>query len=169
MQLQSLKTPSIFPLAFFCPWLGLGFALECVSKRRAATILWKHRRNSPLPYIFPLVMDHSSDPGHRAVPVTENTLNIPLNTSGRWPGLDTVIPLESTTAYDMLDVIHAVVDERDFFEVMPTSAKNLLVGFARLNGRTVGVVANQPKVAAGCLDIDASVKGSRPCLRQRLA
>ena len=80
-----------------------------------------------------------------------------------------MIPLESTTAYDMLDVIHAVVDERDFFEVMPTSAKNLLVGFARLNGRTVGVVANQPKVAAGCLDIDASVKGSRPCLRQRLA
>lgn len=65
------------------------------------------------------------------------------------PFLDNVIPLESTTAYDMLDVIHAVIDEREFFEIMPTSAKNMIVGFARMNGRTVGIVANQPKVAAG--------------------
>lgn len=49
----------------------------------------------------------------------------------------------------MLDVINAVVDERDFFEIMPSSAKNMIVGFARMNGRTVGIVANQPKVAAG--------------------
>ena len=77
------------------------------------------------------------------------------------PGLDTVIPLESTQAYDMLDVINGIVDEREFFEIMPTSAKNIIVGFARLNGRSVGIVANQPKVAAGCLDIDASVKGAR--------
>ena len=63
--------------------------------------------------------------------------------------MDTVVPLESTTAYDMLDVINAVVDERDFFEIMPSSAKNMIVGFARMNGRTVGIVANQPKVAAG--------------------
>ena len=63
--------------------------------------------------------------------------------------LETVVPLESTTAYDMLDVINAIVDDREFFEIMPTSAKNMLVGFARMNGRTVGIVANQPKVAAG--------------------
>ncbi|XP_046642580.1 propionyl-CoA carboxylase beta chain, mitochondrial-like [Daphnia pulicaria] len=77
------------------------------------------------------------------------------------PGLDAVVPLESTTAYDMLDVINSVVDEREFFEIMPTSAKNIIVGFARMNGRSVGIVANQPKVAAGCLDIDSSVKGAR--------
>jgi len=77
------------------------------------------------------------------------------------PGLDTIIPLETTTAYDMHDVINSVVDEREFFEIMPSSAKNIIVGFARMNGRSVGIVANQPKVAAGCLDIDASVKGAR--------
>ena len=65
------------------------------------------------------------------------------------PGLDTIVPLETTTAYDMLDVINAVVDEREFFEIMPTAAKNIIVGFARMNGRSVGIVANQPKVAAG--------------------
>lgn len=77
------------------------------------------------------------------------------------PGLDTVVPLESTTAYDMHDVITGVIDEQEFFEIMPTYAKNLIVGFARMNGRTVGIVGNQPKVAAGCLDINASVKGAR--------
>lgn len=96
------------------------------------------------------------------------------------PSLDTIVPLESTTAYDMLSVISAIVDEREFFEIMPTSAKNMIVGIARMDGRTVGILANQPKVAAGnltflhffknlilinlklgCLDIDASVKGAR--------
>lgn len=67
------------------------------------------------------------------------------------PSLDTVVPLESTTAYDMLSVINAIVDEREFFEIMPTSAKNMIVGFARMAGRTVGILANQPKVAAGNL------------------
>ena len=51
----------------------------------------------------------------------------------------------------MHDVINSVVDEREFFEIMPTSAKNIIVGFARMNGRSVGIVANQPKVAAGNL------------------
>lgn len=77
------------------------------------------------------------------------------------PGLDTVVPLESTEAYDMLDVIHGVVDERDFFEVMPLYAKNIVTGFGRMNGRTVGIVGNNPKHAAGCLDINASIKGAR--------
>jgi len=77
------------------------------------------------------------------------------------PGLDSIVPLESTQAYDMLDVIMGVVDEREFFELMPTYAKNLVTGFARMNGRTVGIVGNNPKHAAGCLDINASVKGAR--------
>uniref|UniRef100_A0A8D2AUR1 Propionyl-CoA carboxylase beta chain, mitochondrial n=1 Tax=Sciurus vulgaris TaxID=55149 RepID=A0A8D2AUR1_SCIVU len=77
------------------------------------------------------------------------------------PELDTVVPLESTKAYDMLDIIHSVVDEREFFEIMPAYAKNIVVGFARMNGRTVGIVGNQPKVASGCLDINSSVKGAR--------
>uniref|UniRef100_A0A4W3J175 Propionyl-CoA carboxylase beta chain, mitochondrial n=1 Tax=Callorhinchus milii TaxID=7868 RepID=A0A4W3J175_CALMI len=77
------------------------------------------------------------------------------------PGLDTIVPLESTKAYDMLDIIREIVDERDFFEIMPNYAKNIIVGFARMNGRTVGIIGNQPKVASGCLDINSSVKGAR--------
>jgi len=77
------------------------------------------------------------------------------------PGLNSVVPLESTTAYDMLEVIQGVVDEREFFEMMPLYAKNIVTGFARMNGRTVGIVGNNPKHAAGCLDINASVKGAR--------
>uniref|UniRef100_A0A7N8XP09 Propionyl-CoA carboxylase beta chain, mitochondrial n=1 Tax=Mastacembelus armatus TaxID=205130 RepID=A0A7N8XP09_9TELE len=84
------------------------------------------------------------------------------------PSLDTIVPFESTKAYDMLDIIQAIVDERDFFEIMPNYAKNIVVGFARMNGRTVGIVGNQPKVASGdweeadgCLDINSSVKAAR--------
>ncbi|VEN52535.1 unnamed protein product [Callosobruchus maculatus] len=77
------------------------------------------------------------------------------------PMLDTVIPPEATTPYDMLDIIYGIVDERDFFEIMPKYAKNIISGFGRINGRTVGIVGNQPKVAAGCLDINASVKAAR--------
>uniref|UniRef100_A0A8B9D099 Propionyl-CoA carboxylase beta chain, mitochondrial n=2 Tax=Anser TaxID=8842 RepID=A0A8B9D099_9AVES len=77
------------------------------------------------------------------------------------PELDTIVPTESTKAYDMLDIIHSIVDEREFFEIMPSYARNIVVGFARMNGRTVGIVGNQPKVASGCLDINSSVKGAR--------
>lgn len=65
------------------------------------------------------------------------------------PGLDTVVPLESTAAYDIIDVIQGVADDSQFFEIMPSYAKNIVVGFARMNGRTVGMIGNQPKVAAG--------------------
>jgi propionyl-CoA carboxylase beta chain len=75
--------------------------------------------------------------------------------------LDRIVPDSPHQPYDMLDVIHAVVDERYFLEVHQHFAKNLLVGFARLDGRPVGIVANQPAVLAGTLDIDASVKGAR--------
>jgi len=75
--------------------------------------------------------------------------------------LDRIVPESPNQPYDMLDVIHAVVDERYFLEVHQHFAKNLLVGFARLDGRPVGIVANQPAVLAGTLDINASVKGAR--------
>merc|ERR1712002_132868 len=65
------------------------------------------------------------------------------------------------TAYDMMDVILGVVDEREFFEMMPDYAENVVIGFARMNGRTVGIVGNNPLHAAGCLDINASIKGAR--------
>lgn len=77
------------------------------------------------------------------------------------PALDTIVPLESTAAYDMKEVLKAIADESEIFEIMPEYAKNIIVGFGRMNGKTVGFVANQPKVAAGCLDINSSVKGAR--------
>jgi len=76
-------------------------------------------------------------------------------------GLDTIIPAESNQPYDMLDVITKVVDDAYFFEVHQHFAKNILVGFARMAGRPVGIVANQPAFLAGVLDIDASVKAAR--------
>jgi propionyl-CoA carboxylase beta chain len=75
--------------------------------------------------------------------------------------LDTVVPESTNQPYDMLDVIHAVVDDRYFLEVHRHYAKNIIVGFARLGGRSIGIVANQPAYLAGTLDIDASVKGAR--------
>lgn len=77
------------------------------------------------------------------------------------PNLDTVIPLESTAAYNMKDVIFPLVDEGEFFEIQPDYAKNIVVGFARMGGRPVGIVGNNPKYSAGCLDINASVKAAR--------
>ncbi len=77
------------------------------------------------------------------------------------PALDTIVPASPNQPYDMLDVIHAVVDDGYFLEVHQHYARNILVGFARLDGRPVGIVANQPAVLAGTLDIDASVKGAR--------
>jgi len=75
--------------------------------------------------------------------------------------LDRIVPASPNQPYDMLDVIHLIADEGYFLEVHHHFAKNLLVGFARLDGRPVGIVANQPAVLAGTLDIDASVKGAR--------
>src|SRR5713226_7764159 len=75
--------------------------------------------------------------------------------------LDTMVPLESDRPYDIREIIHAVVDDGYFFEVHEHFAQNLVVGFARLDGKPAGVVANQPAVLAGCLDINSSVKGAR--------
>ena len=75
--------------------------------------------------------------------------------------LDTLIPLESNKPYDMKDVIHRVVDDAYFFEVAEHFARNIVVGFARMAGETVGIVANQPAHLAGCLDINSSSKAAR--------
>jgi len=75
--------------------------------------------------------------------------------------LDTIVPENPNKPYDMHDVIERVVDGGAFFKIHPDFAANIVVGFARLGGRSVGIVANQPSVLAGVLDIDASVKGAR--------
>ena len=75
--------------------------------------------------------------------------------------LNSIIPDNPNKAYNMYEVIRSIVDEGDFFEVHKDFAKNIIVGFAHLNGRSVGIVANQPMVLAGVLDINASRKGSR--------
>jgi len=75
--------------------------------------------------------------------------------------LDNIVPEQSNLPYDMKDVIHAVVDDGYFFEVQDHYAKNIVVGFARLDGRPIGIVANQPAMLAGTLDINASIKGAR--------
>ena len=76
-------------------------------------------------------------------------------------GLDTIVPDNPNVPYDIRKVVNAVIDDDSFREVQEDFAKNIVVGFARLDGRTVGVVANQPAALAGVLDIDASRKGAR--------
>ena len=76
-------------------------------------------------------------------------------------GLRTIVPENPNKPYDMKDVVTSVIDEGYFFEVQEHYAKNIIIGFARLAGRVVGIVGNQPNVLAGCLDIDSSIKGGR--------
>ena len=75
--------------------------------------------------------------------------------------LDTLIPDNPNMPYDMKELIHKIADEADFYEIQAEFAKNMITGFIRLEGQTVGVVANQPMVLAGCLDIDSSRKAAR--------
>ena len=75
--------------------------------------------------------------------------------------LQTVVPDQPNKPYDIRDIVRVVLDDRYFFEVQADNAPNILIGFGRLNGRPVGVVANQPAHLAGCLDINASLKGAR--------
>jgi acetyl-CoA carboxylase carboxyltransferase component len=77
------------------------------------------------------------------------------------PALDEIIPDNPMGSYDMKDIIRAIVDNGDFFEIHENYAMNMLVGYARLNGRAIGIIANQPKVLAGCLDTDCSDKATR--------
>ena len=75
--------------------------------------------------------------------------------------LNTLVPLNANQAYDMKELVLKTVDDGDFFELQPDYAKNMLIGFARMAGQTVGIVANQPLVLAGCLDIKSSIKATR--------
>jgi len=75
--------------------------------------------------------------------------------------LDTLVPRNPNRPYDMKELIEKVVDDGDFFEIQPDFARNILIGFARMEGSTIGIVANQPMVLAGCLDIDSSRKAAR--------
>ena len=75
--------------------------------------------------------------------------------------LNTLVPENPSQAYDIKELIYKIVDEGDFFEIKPDFAKNIVVGFARMEGRTVGIVANQPLESAGSLDINAARKGAR--------
>jgi len=75
--------------------------------------------------------------------------------------LDTLVPSDPTKPYDIKELIEKVADDGEFFELQPGYAANIVIGFARMEGRTVGIVANQPMVLAGCLDINSSVKGAR--------
>src|SRR5215468_2640077 len=77
------------------------------------------------------------------------------------PSLDTLVPANPNKPYDMRELIEKVADEGEFFELQPGFAKNILIGFVRLDGHPVGVAANQPMVLAGCLDIDSSRKAAR--------
>jgi propionyl-CoA carboxylase beta chain len=76
-------------------------------------------------------------------------------------GLDSIVPENPNKPYDMRDIITHIVDQGHWLEVQPEFAQNILIGFARLGGFSIGIVANQPAYLAGCLDIDASVKGAR--------
>ena len=75
--------------------------------------------------------------------------------------LDTLVPANPNQPYDMKEAIVKIVDDGEFFELQPDYAKNIIIGFARMEGSTVGIVANQPLVLAGCLDIKSSIKAAR--------
>ncbi|WP_281971732.1 MULTISPECIES: acyl-CoA carboxylase subunit beta [unclassified Polynucleobacter] len=75
--------------------------------------------------------------------------------------LDTLVPSNPNKPYDMKELILKTVDDGDFFEVQPDYAKNIIIGFGRMEGQTIGIVANQPLVLAGCLDIKSSIKAAR--------
>ncbi|MEX2450995.1 MAG: carboxyl transferase domain-containing protein, partial [Rhodospirillales bacterium] len=77
------------------------------------------------------------------------------------PDLDALVPENPAKPYDMKHLIEKVIDNGDFFEIKPQYARNIITGFARMEGATVGIVANQPRILAGCLDIDSSLKAAR--------
>ncbi|MBT0570655.1 acyl-CoA carboxylase subunit beta [Curvibacter sp. CHRR-16] len=95
-----------------------------------------------------------------------NREKAPVRKSGdpidrREPSLDTLVPDNPNKPYDMKELILKTVDDGDFFEIQPEYAQNIVIGFARMDGQTVGIVANQPLVLAGCLDIKSSIKAAR--------
>lgn len=119
---------------------------------------------------------HFTSPGDRAclAHVREFFSYLPLNNAEEAPRthcddpvdrcdpmLDEIIPSDPSKPYDMREIVERVVDVGSWMEIQESYAGNLIIGYGRLNGRVVGVVANQPAVLAGCLDIDSSIKGAR--------
>ena len=94
---------------------------------------------------------------------TDDAPDVPTDDDGERldKSLDTLIPANPNQPYDIKELIHKTVDEGDFFEIQEAHAKNIVVGFARVEGHTVGIIANQPMVLAGVLDSDASRKAAR--------
>jgi acetyl-CoA carboxylase carboxyltransferase component len=97
---------------------------------------------------------------------SNNSEKTPIIENGDTPnrvieGLENIIPENSNKPYDMKEIIYEIVDNSDFYEVQPYFAQNIIIGFARINGESIGIIANQPKVMAGCLDINASDKSAR--------
>jgi acetyl-CoA carboxylase carboxyltransferase component len=97
---------------------------------------------------------------------SNNLEDAPIYDTGDDPGrmdesLNAIIPDNPNAAYDMAELIQKVVDNGEFFQTQPLYAPNMLTGFARINGRAIGIIANQPKALAGCLDINASDKAAR--------
>ena len=99
-----------------------------------------------------LPLNNKERPPERPTPDTHDRIEM---------SLDTLIPDNPNKPYDMKELITKVVDEGDFFELQPNYAGNIIIGFARMEGSTVGIVANQPMVLAGCLDINSSIKAAR--------
>ncbi len=99
-----------------------------------------------------LPSSNREDPPHRPTPDPHDRIEM---------SLDTIVPDNPNKPYDMKELINKVVDEGDFFELQPNYAANIIIGFARMEGSTVGIVANQPMVLAGCLDISSSIKAAR--------
>ncbi|MFN0041914.1 MAG: acyl-CoA carboxylase subunit beta [Alphaproteobacteria bacterium] len=97
-------------------------------------------------------------PNNREKPPVRATADAPDRIE---PSLDSLVPSNPNKPYDMHELIEKVVDDGDFFEIQPNYARNILVGLARMEGSTVGIVANQPLVLAGCLDIASSTKAAR--------
>ena len=97
-------------------------------------------------------------PSNRAKPPLRPTSDPASRTE---PSLDTLVPLNPNKPYDMRELVTKVADEGDFFELASGWAKNIIIGFARMEGHPVGIVANQPMVLAGCLDIDSARKAAR--------
>ncbi|MBI2480624.1 MAG: acyl-CoA carboxylase subunit beta [Planctomycetia bacterium] len=103
-------------------------------------------------FINYLPANNRAAPPHRPTPDKADRIE---------PSLDTLIPDSATKPYDMKELILKIVDDTDFFELQPEHAKNILVGFGRMEGYPVGIVANKPLVLAGCLDIKSSIKAAR--------
>jgi propionyl-CoA carboxylase beta chain len=91
---------------------------------------------------------------YRPTPDTANRMEI---------SLDTLVPDNPNKPYDMKEAVHKIVDDNEFWELQPEHAKNIIIGFARMDGHPVGIVANQPLVQAGCLDIKSSISRSSTC------